>query len=411
MANLDKINATTLLSIAQMQTPPYRGNSSNLKSIKNHILKYRVSRKAVSEESKAQQFVSPAQPARKPIGISCPRCTFINPEGSVKCSVCDTILPSAKKAEGISCPQCTFINPPGTVKCSICNTNLLAAKKPEGISCPQCTFINPEATTNCNVCGTKLQPGPQVKQAESTPIDDLVREIYGDYISADFHGKVDSVIRKISSGISISTLFEHGKGRLQGGLFQGNINAAKDRTTIERNGIGLIIQVSSEELGKVNVGLKNMPKKPIIRNIGLQDTVTQPLSVFLDGILPEIVDARERGINVLVNCSMGMSRSTAIILAHLMDPSGENMSLLEALRYNKQRRPEIIPNIGFLTQLMIYEKKLRKSSSVPLEIVAKHPEAVFAYDNVDLEIANLRHSLQGGTRHNKYRMRKTRRKH
>ena len=226
-------------------------------------------------------------------------------------------------------------------------------------------------------------------------IDDLERELYGNYTN-DLFGQVNAVSRSVEGKVSITTLFE--KGRLPGGLFHGNITAACSKQTIINNHIGLIVQASIDVEGRVEPSLKGMKSKPRVIELGLNDRPDQILAPVLDRILPEIAAARAHGINVLVNCTVGMSRSTAILLAHMMDPKGEDMTLLQAWLHIKHRRPLVLPNIGFLVQLMKYEKKIRGSSSVPIELVQRHPAAIHTIDNMNNYISALRRNLRGGTK-------------
>uniref|UniRef100_G3P7F5 protein-tyrosine-phosphatase n=1 Tax=Gasterosteus aculeatus aculeatus TaxID=481459 RepID=G3P7F5_GASAC len=59
---------------------------------------------------------------------------------------------------------------------------------------------------------------------------------------------------------------------------------------------------------------------------------------------------------VLVHCSAGRSRSSAVTLAFLMEH--RRWSLLHALRWLKERRACSAPNMNFLRQLLTYEELL-----------------------------------------------------
>lgn len=90
---------------------------------------------------------------------------------------------------------------------------------------------------------------------------------------------------------------------------------------------------------------------------------------------------------MLVHCQAGISRSASIVLSYLV--ANQKMSLKEALGYAKARKPNIQPNegkphlkllnhdpyimdlsylclLGFLTQLIEYEKEILGSSSLTL---------------------------------------------
>lgn len=58
---------------------------------------------------------------------------------------------------------------------------------------------------------------------------------------------------------------------------------------------------------------------------------------------------RKNGGKVLVHCSAGISRSSSIIIAYLIQT--KQMSLKDAYLYVKERRSVIGPNIGFMRQL------------------------------------------------------------
>ena len=60
---------------------------------------------------------------------------------------------------------------------------------------------------------------------------------------------------------------------------------------------------------------------------------------FIDKII------QDEGKRVLVHCAMGVSRSATIVIAYLMHK--ERISLMDAFRKVKDRRPCIEPNRGF----------------------------------------------------------------
>uniref|UniRef100_A0A3B4ZYI9 protein-tyrosine-phosphatase n=1 Tax=Stegastes partitus TaxID=144197 RepID=A0A3B4ZYI9_9TELE len=68
--------------------------------------------------------------------------------------------------------------------------------------------------------------------------------------------------------------------------------------------------------------------------------------------ITHVVNATPAG-RVLVHCSMGRSRSSALTLAFLMEH--RQWSLLHALRWLKERRACTAPNVNFLRQLLTYE--------------------------------------------------------
>lgn len=62
----------------------------------------------------------------------------------------------------------------------------------------------------------------------------------------------------------------------------------------------------------------------------------------------------ERNSEVLVHCGAGISRSATICIAYLMQELG--LSFLQAYICVYEARPQISPNMGFVTQLVTYDK-------------------------------------------------------
>ncbi|KAM8859129.1 serine/threonine/tyrosine-interacting-like protein 1 isoform 2-T3 [Spinachia spinachia] len=72
---------------------------------------------------------------------------------------------------------------------------------------------------------------------------------------------------------------------------------------------------------------------------------------------------------VLVHCSTGRSRSSAVTLAFLMEH--RRWSLLHALRWLKERRACSAPNMNFLRQLLTYEELLFGSKITSLNDIRR----------------------------------------
>jgi protein-tyrosine phosphatase len=70
-----------------------------------------------------------------------------------------------------------------------------------------------------------------------------------------------------------------------------------------------------------------------------------------------IEEARQSKGCVLVHCVCGVSRSTTLCCAYLM--KHHSMTVEEALVQLRSRRHIILPNIGFLRQLVSYEEQLQ----------------------------------------------------
>jgi predicted protein tyrosine phosphatase len=180
------------------------------------------------------------------------------------------------------------------------------------------------------------------------------------------------------------------KGR--GGLFQGNATAAATPEVLLTNNIGLVVQASADPEPKALIrdAIATMgDRAPFILELDMRDTGNDSLAAAeakrlqyephgMLQLLALMRTVRNDGRSVLVNCSVGVSRSTSVVLMHLMDPEGENMPLLDAFRFLKMKRPIVIPNYGLLRELMAFEQRTRGGSTTISQAVLKlHPEAKF----------------------------------
>uniref|UniRef100_A0A674AX48 protein-tyrosine-phosphatase n=1 Tax=Salmo trutta TaxID=8032 RepID=A0A674AX48_SALTR len=82
---------------------------------------------------------------------------------------------------------------------------------------------------------------------------------------------------------------------------------------------------------------------------------------FIAGALSSEVRGR-----VLVHCSMGRSRSSALTLAFLMQH--QRWTLLHAIRWLKERRACTAPNVNFLRQLLTYEEQLSSHAALSSQL-------------------------------------------
>jgi protein-tyrosine phosphatase len=242
--------------------------------------------------------------------------------------------------------------------------------------------------------GPGLSPAVFLQRFPSPPdLQAQARDIFGDYLGvADIHSKVDQKIAEVTAAdVSISEVIPPSQGR--GGLYHGNAGAAANAQTLRQYNIRLIIQttVDHEPKQRIRAALAQIPEasRPLILELDMVDNEHQRLDAVLSKALAyephgnlTLLDlmrtVREDGGNILVNCTVGMSRSTAIVLMHLMDRRSENMRLLDAWRFLKMKRPLIFPNYGFVQQLQQYEVSTRGApGSVSRELLALHPLAQF----------------------------------
>jgi len=220
-------------------------------------------------------------------------------------------------------------------------------------------------------------------------IPDQATAVYGEYLGGDIFEKVGALQVGLKETPSFSEVVPRVGGR--GGLYLGNAIAAAEPGLLAANAIGLIVQATGDERPKalVRAAIARMGGgAPLLLELDMNDlsdnlsvTRTKSLDYPPHGPL-QLLDlmrtARNDGVNVLVNCTVGISRSSSIVLMHLMDPRGENMPLLDALRFLKMKRPVIFPSIRLLQELMAYERELRGESTISDALFQLNPMRQFS---------------------------------
>jgi len=131
-----------------------------------------------------------------------------------------------------------------------------------------------------------------------------------------------------------------------GSLFLGGLEENAD--FYRDNEITTVVSICDSE------PLRNGKYPARIINIPVDDSPNTNMLVLFPSILPFIDNTRRRGENIYINCRMGISRSATVVIAYLMTYYG--MSLEGAYSYISRKR-NIQPNIGFVQQLRLHEKK------------------------------------------------------
>lgn len=80
---------------------------------------------------------------------------------------------------------------------------------------------------------------------------------------------------------------------------------------------------------------------------------------FLPG-MKFIEKALEKG-KIFVHCRQGKSRSGSFVICWMMYK--HNMTFKEALKYVKSKRPLVLPNMGFINQILKFEAYLKENKS------------------------------------------------
>ncbi|KAL7633793.1 UNVERIFIED_CONTAM: hypothetical protein RMT77_015749 [Armadillidium vulgare] len=136
-------------------------------------------------------------------------------------------------------------------------------------------------------------------------------------------------------------------------LYLGNAKDAQDSRILEAHGIQRVLNVTS------------LPPPPPDgrdrKTLPAHDSGQQNLMQYFDEAIDYIDEARRVGERVLVHCQAGVSRSPTIVLAYLMKHT--RMTMVEAYKLLKARRPVISPNLNFMGQLVEWETTLQASKT------------------------------------------------
>ncbi|XP_067274358.1 dual specificity protein phosphatase 10 [Pseudorasbora parva] len=134
-------------------------------------------------------------------------------------------------------------------------------------------------------------------------------------------------------------------------LYLGNERDAQDLEQMQRMDIGFILNVTTHlplfhyELGRFSY--KRLPAT---------DSNKQNLRQYFEEAFEFIEEAHRAGRGLLIHCQAGVSRSATIVIAYLMKHTW--MTMTDAYKFVKSRRPIISPNLNFMGQLLEFEEDL-----------------------------------------------------
>jgi protein-tyrosine phosphatase len=121
------------------------------------------------------------------------------------------------------------------------------------------------------------------------------------------------------------------------GVYLGNLQAAQNLPALKSSCITHILQVAN--------GIQPMfPKQFTYKVIDVPDLHHANLQRHFPAAISFIKQGIQAG-GVLVHCHAGVSRSSSIVIAYLMQE--HRMTFQEALAFASLRRPVIFPNMGF----------------------------------------------------------------
>ena len=131
-------------------------------------------------------------------------------------------------------------------------------------------------------------------------------------------------------------------------LYLGSYRNACDKQEIKDLGINYVLNCAVECMESFPPGVKYCHLK-------LSDSPNFRIINYLDKATTFINQAHNNNGIILVHCQLGISRSTTCVIAYFIKYLG--YTALSALNFIRQKRTQVMPNFGFLNQLMMYEKK------------------------------------------------------
>lgn len=145
-----------------------------------------------------------------------------------------------------------------------------------------------------------------------------------------------------------------GPTRILPHLYLGCQRDVLNKELMQQNDIGYVLNASN-----------TCPKPDFIAEshflrVPVNDSFCEKIFPWLDKSVDFIEKAKASNGRVLVHCLAGISRSATIAIAYIMKRM--DMSLDEAYRFVKEKRPTISPNFNFLGQLLDFEKKIKNQS-------------------------------------------------
>ncbi|XP_067901070.1 dual specificity protein phosphatase 10 [Heterodontus francisci] len=134
-------------------------------------------------------------------------------------------------------------------------------------------------------------------------------------------------------------------------LFLGNEQDAQDIEKMQRMNVGYIINVTTHlPLYHYEKGIFCYKRLPAT------DSNKQNLRQYFEEAFEFIEEAHQCGKGLLIHCQAGVSRSATIVIAYLMKHT--RMTMTDAYKFVKGKRPIISPNLNFMGQLLEFEEDL-----------------------------------------------------
>eukprot|EP00906_Rhabdomonas_costata_P015157 RCo021787 len=138
---------------------------------------------------------------------------------------------------------------------------------------------------------------------------------------------------------------------IDGGIWLGSFQATSPQT-LHNRGIANVLSCAVELMYQERERWTELENSNIaVMHVHWEDTPTQRIcpSPEMDAALAWVDSIRAAGQQVLINCRMGISRSSSMVIAYLIQRMGHTYD--SALELVRSKRPMVNPNPGFEQQL------------------------------------------------------------
>ena len=213
-------------------------------------------------------------------------------------------------------------------------------------------LISPEANIDTNSKEKEKEKESETKNNKARNKLDIIKDPSKSLLSGgpkkecpQCHALIESHLYKIHvKNVHLSQILSW--------LYLGSFANACDLDELKRNNIKYILNCA------VECKNENLPSDIKELHLKLVDEPEFDITKHFKQTNDFINKVRTAGGNLLVHCKVGLSRSPTVIIAYLI--KYYEFTADSAINFIKRKRPQIIPNQGFIKQLYEYEKQFEK---------------------------------------------------